>query len=143
MRRSVFLLFALLAGSPSQVGAELEGVTVIAHPTTELESISRAELAKIYMKRLRSWQNGVRARPVDQLPESPVRRAFSEQVLRRSVVNTEVYWKKMIFSGRAVPPPEVESDERVLDYVLRTPGAVGYVSPSVVLDGVLEVRVYN
>ena len=143
MRRGIVILLLLSAGLPGRVGAQLEGVTVIAHPETELQSISRAELAKIHMKRLRFWQNGVRARPVDQSPESEVRRAFSEQVLRRSVVNIEVYWKKMIFSGRGVPPPEVLSDALVIEYVRSTPGAIGYVGESTEAAGLLEVTVYD
>ena len=33
-----------------------------------------------------------------------------------------------IFSGRGVPPPELDSDEAVIRFVLKYPGAIGYVS---------------
>lgn len=141
MRRWILLSLALLAGISGQVGAEVGSIAIIAHPDTQLLSISRVELSKIYLKRLRYWGNGIRALPVDQAPESPARLAFSEQVLRRSVVNTEVYWKRMIFSGRAVPPPEVDSDDKVIEYVRKTPGAVGYVAASAERSGVVEVKV--
>jgi hypothetical protein len=43
-----------------------------------------------------------------------------------------------IFSGRAVPPPELHSDELVTSYVSANPGAIGYVSPG---TDVREIRV--
>ena len=39
------------------------------------------------------------------------------------------------FSGRDVPPPELESDEAVVNYVLEHRGAVGYVSGAAKVRG--------
>jgi len=38
------------------------------------------------------------------------------------------YWQQRIFSGRGVPPPEVDSDADVVRFVLKYRGSVGYVS---------------
>jgi len=38
------------------------------------------------------------------------------------------YWQQCIFSGRSVPPPELDSDEAIVRYVAKYRGAVGYVS---------------
>jgi hypothetical protein len=51
------------------------------------------------------------------------------------------YWQQVIFSGRGVPPPELESDEAVIRYVLRFPGAVGYVSGTADVRGVKVLAV--
>lgn len=115
------------------------GLTIVVHPETEIGSITRAELSKIFLKRLRTWKSGERAVPVDQLLGSPIRQVFSEHVHHRSVINVEVFWKRMIFSGRDVPPLELASDEEVLEYVRETPGAVGYLS-SGDLDGVGRIE---
>ena len=51
------------------------------------------------------------------------------------------YWQQLIFSGRAIPPPELDSDEEVVRYVAKYPGAVGYVSGGSELSGVRTVIV--
>lgn len=132
----LLLWLAFGAQAIAESAAPPPTLTVVVHPETGIGSISRAELSKIFLKRLRTWKNGRSARPVDQSPESDVRREFSRRVHRRDVVTIELYWKRMIFSGNAVPPPELESDERVLEFVRLTPGAVGYVGRSADLDGV-------
>jgi hypothetical protein len=44
------------------------------------------------------------------------------------VAAVKAYWQQRIFSGRGVPPPALDSDQAVLEYVASHPGAVGYVS---------------
>jgi hypothetical protein len=49
------------------------------------------------------------------------------------------YWQQRIFSGRDVPPPELDSDEAVVAFVARSPGGIGYVSAATKLSGVREL----
>lgn len=136
------VLLTLAFGAAAETtGDTRPGAIVVVHPATRVTSIARAELSKIFLKRLRTWQDGQTVHPVDQPPESVVRQQFSRRVHRRGVVNIEVYWKRMIFSGRAVPPRELKNDREVLEFVRGTPGGVGYVSRSAVLSGVRELVV--
>ena len=82
--------------------------------------------------RKNSWSscNGETIRPVDLPPASAIRRRFSSSVLKRSVAAVRSYWQQRIFTGRDVPPPELESDEAVVRYVTKYEGAIGYVAPS-------------
>ena len=137
--QSALLWSVLLLGAATSLSAADPSVAIVVHPDNGIRSVSRSELSKIFLKRLRTWQDGTMAEPVDQLPDSETRRAFTRLVHRRDVVTIEVYWKRMIFSGRAVPPPEVTTDQQVLDFVRSTRGAVGYVSRSTALRGVQRV----
>ena len=49
-------------------------------------------------------------------------------MLKRSVAAVRSYWQQRIFSGRDVPPPEVDTENQVIKYVAGDPGALGYVS---------------
>ncbi len=139
-RALFWVILATFAGAPmltaDQPPGTEDGPVVIVHPATDVSGISRAELSKIFLKRLRTWSSGQIAVPVDQAPQNPARQVFSEKVHGRSVVNIEVYWKRMIFSGRSLPPRELASDTDVLDFVRSTPGAVGYVGSGADLEGV-------
>ncbi len=116
-----------------------DGVAVVVHPNSRISTVSRAELSKIFLGRLRTWSDGTPVLPVDQRPDRTVRERFSRHVHGRSVVTVEVYWKRMIFSGRGVPPRELADDQRVLEYVRDHPGAVGYVGGATMLTGVREL----
>ncbi len=133
----VLMVLAFVASLPVYA----QSIEVIVHPDHDVTSIPKSELSKIFLKRLRTWADGTRAVPVDQVPDSSVRREFTRSVHERRVVNVEVYWKRMIFSGRAAPPPEMADDRTVIEFVRSTPGAVGYVSTLTRLEGVRSLRI--
>jgi len=101
--------------------------------------VDRKFLSEAFLKRTTRWPGGAAIKPVDLGSDSPVRRRFSEDVLNRSVSAVKSYWQQMIFSGRAIPPPELETDEEVVRYVSKHAGAIGYVSGAGDLPGVKVV----
>jgi ABC-type phosphate transport system substrate-binding protein len=134
-------LLALVSGL-SAVGADgRPPFRVITSPNNGVSSLERKFLVDAFLKRATRWPNDELIRPVDLDADSPVRRAFSEDVLKRSVSAVKSYWQQMIFSGRGVPPPELDTDEQVVRFVLRNSGAVGYVSGATSLEGVKIVSV--
>jgi ABC-type phosphate transport system substrate-binding protein len=114
---------------------------MIVNPSNRLASVDRSFLEDAYLKKITRWPNDEVIRPVDLGPGSPTRRAFSEAVVRRSVDAVKGYWQQRIFSGRDVPPPELDSDDDVVRYVLRYDGAVGYVSGTARLGAARVVTV--
>jgi hypothetical protein len=64
-------------------------------------------------------------------------------VLKRSVLVVKTYWQQRIFSGRGIPPPELDSDALVVEYVLKHRGAVGYVSGVCELGGAKVLTVID
>lgn len=127
----IALLSAVVALYPSGERATARASSsfvVIVNPKNPTSTASRDFLSAAFLKRTTRWSDGEAIRPVDQRPSSTVRKAFSESVLKRSVVAVRNYWQQRIFSGRDVPPPELDSDREVVEYVLKNRGAVGYVS---------------
>jgi ABC-type phosphate transport system substrate-binding protein len=114
---------------------------VIVHPENPVSELSRDFLADAFLKRTTRWSNGEALRPVDQRPSSAVRQRFSDSVLRRSVAAVKNYWQQRIFSGRDLPPPEEDSDEAVVEFVINHRGALGYVSGSAKLENAKRVVV--
>lgn len=134
----------LVAGGGARAGAE-EGppaFVVIANAKNPTNGSPREFLSDAFLKKTTRWDDGEVIRPVDLGPASPARRAFSQKVLDRSVAAVRSYWQQRIFSGRELPPPELGSDDAVLEYVQRNRGAVGYVSGTAHLHDVkvLPVR---
>ena len=123
--RATLLLALLLL----QISArDATSYQVVVHPENKLSSVERKFLADVFLKKTTLWPNGEVVRPTDLDAGSLVRERFSQDILGRTVAATKNYWQQMIFSGRDLPPPEFETDDAVIKYVLKFPGAVGYVS---------------
>src|SRR5437773_1278170 len=123
------LLTALVAAVFAQPrSGSTTAYRLITHPANPATSVGRKFLGDAFLKKVTRWPDDQAIRPVDLDPDSPVRKRFSEEVLGRSVAAVKSYWQQIIFSGRDIPPPELDSDEDIIQYVLKHPGAVGYVS---------------
>lgn len=108
---------------------------VIVHPDNPAKAVSKKKVSRLLLKELAKWDGGMSAEPVDLDSKSEIRREFSRNVHGRSVSSIKNYWQRQIFSGRAVPPPEVSNDNAVIAHVKSNPGAIGYVSASARLSG--------
>jgi ABC-type phosphate transport system substrate-binding protein len=140
--RRAFVAAALLgvaSGGVTAAHASDPDFRVIVHSSNGVGSVERDFAADIFLKKVTRWPGGETVKPVDLRSDNPVRRRFSDSVLKRSVGAVRSYWQQRIFSGRDVPPPELESDEAVVAYVARNAGAVGYVSGGTKLNGVREL----
>ncbi len=139
---SSLVLLLLLA---SDLGAAESSSTppylVIVHPDNKHQSLDRKWVADAFLKKTTRWSGDVTIRPVDAKPASSSRQRFSKDILKRSVSSVKNYWQQLIFSGRGTPPPELDSDEAIVSYVLKHPGAIGYVSAAADLKGAKIVDV--
>jgi ABC-type phosphate transport system substrate-binding protein len=142
MRAAILgLLIVLPASAVLGEQAPAAGYVVIVNPRNPAASVDRKFLADAFLKKTRYWPGHEVIHPVDLDPDSPVRRKFAQDVLRRSVPAVKSYWQQLVFSGRDIPPPELDSDEQVVKYVLKFEGAIGYVSATTNLSGVKIVTV--
>lgn len=109
------------------------GVKVVVHSSNAVDSMTKAKIGDLFLKRLTRWENGRAVAPVDQTEKSEARGAFTSEVLAKEVQWVKSYWQKMIFSGRATPPAELSTDAQVLEFVRNNPDAIGYVGESATL----------
>lgn len=128
MRPSILFLAALVLGwgGPSQA----DELLVIAHPGVAVTGLTSEELAAIYLLKTTSWQGGGNIVPVNREAGSNARSIFSGAVLRQPPNALSAYWNQMHFKGK-VPPLVQESDQAVLAFVQKVPGAIGYISATV------------
>lgn len=135
-RRLALSLFLALAAVPaaSRV-AQAQDFVVVIHASNPQTSMQASEVSALFLKRVTRWPDGDRVEPIDLSARSSVRESFSEAVHGKDVAWVESYWNKMIFSGRASPPPEVDNDREVVAFVAATPDAIGYVSHNAALEG--------
>jgi hypothetical protein len=136
------LIAAVLIALASPAFADQPGFHVIVHPANPAVSVDKKFLAEVFLKKKTRWPHEEVVKPVDASSRSAIRARFSVDVLKRPVAAVRRYWQQIVFSGRGVPPPELENEEAIVSYVLKHKGAIGYVSASANLNGakVLQVR---
>ena len=141
----VFVLLAVGLTGPGHVTEAQSGdeFVVIVNAKNPAQQIHKSDLSRFLLKKKSKWDFGARAEPAD-LTDETIRTSFCESVHGRSLASIKTYWQRQVFSGRAVPPPEVDSNEAMVEHVAATDGAVGYVAPGTRLgDGVKVVELLD
>lgn len=122
----ICLLVATTMASPA-FGGDL---AVIVHVDRNVR-LTRAEVAQIYLKQRRFWENGAPIVPVNRNSGSEAREAFARLVFGDAAQRLEVYWNRQYFQG-ILPPATLASDEAVKRFVASERLAIGYISPGLV-----------
>jgi ABC-type phosphate transport system substrate-binding protein len=66
----------------------------------------------------------------------PLREQFLQTFLQQTDAKYTAYWAIRLFVGKGAPPPELSSPAEVVKFVQSTPGAIGYVDESDLVDSV-------
>ena len=131
LTRIVFLLAFLF--TPGVVFAG--DIVVITSPGTAINSLSAKDVRNIYLGRIKSVNN-VTVTPVDLTEETPARAQFMTIIINKSPRQFKSHWVRLVFSGKASPMPVVESEQEVIDWVLKNAGGIGYISESAITNAV-------
>jgi hypothetical protein len=100
-------------------------VIVVSERWQDLEAVELPVLGQLWLGR-RTRLAGRRVDRFDLAAGSPVRRGFTQSVLRRSERELERHWIQQALSGGPLPPREVASAEEVVRHVAGRRGAIGY-----------------
>ncbi len=117
------------------------GYQVIVHPSNAAASMTRVQLADVYLKKQIAWPDGSAIEPVEPPERARARTYFLYDVMNgRSALALKAFWQKKAAAGKT-PPVEKASDEDVVAFVKATPGAIGYVAPTTAVAGVKVVEI--
>ena len=128
MVRALVVLVLSLFAADVKGPAHADSVSVIVNSSNAVHELSSEEVARIFLKKVRTWPDGRMAAPVDQPGTSPVRATFGKQVLGLSLGEQKEYWLTQTLSGRELPPRALDGNAAVLDYVGNQMGAIAYVT---------------
>lgn len=114
---------------------------IITNAKNNVTEVDRKFLSDAFLKKVSRWSNGEAIRPVDRRADSLLRRKFSQAIVNRSVAEVKSYWQQKIFAGYDLPPPELNVDQDIINYVMKNPGAVGYISEDIPVDQLGDIKV--
>lgn len=132
-KKTRWMAWIVLLLAATSAPAQDVAFLVVVHESNPVSSMSKVDVSRMFLKKTTHWESGFKVKPVDQAASSAVRESFSKAILNREVRAIKAYWQKLLFSGRAAPPPELNSDREILEYVRNNTGAIGYVSAAAAL----------
>lgn len=119
--------------------AALSEPVVIIHPNNA-NALDAKVIVKIFLGKEKKFSDGSETIPVNQNPESQTRQDFDKNILGRSTTQVVANWSKLVFTGKGIPPKELENDAEVINLVSTNPSAIGYVDRAAVTDAVKIVE---
>jgi hypothetical protein len=129
-----------LAVASIAAGVRGEELKVIAHSGVGVNEISLDDLRAVFLGTRTSLKHAGPVRPVLGQDHTSLRR-FASTYLGKSIPALETYYRGLIFTGKGTLPVGFASEEEVMAYVARTPGAIGFVRESTPGGPVKTLRV--
>lgn len=123
-------LAACLAAGAAQAGA------VVVATGSKAGAMNADAVKRVFLGR----EAAVGGAPVQVVYQKggATRAAFDKSVLGKAGAELTTYWSRLIFTGKAKAPTEVDGDAAVKAKLASNPGAIGYVSDGAV-DGSVKV----
>ena len=115
---------SLLSGTAA---ADDEIAVIVAQGTPDLK-LNAAMLRDIYLKKIFLDDHDQEFIPLNLPPDHVLRRAFSLALFNKGAQELQNYWNQRYFHG-ITPPYVLASPQAVVQFVAKTPGAIGYVTP--------------
>ena len=136
-RKSTFVLvgWALSLLLSTSVTADA-GVAVIANKNLAVDRLTVSQTKKLWLGKSHTIPGVGKVMVVDQKPENSATKIFYKKVVRKNPNQLKAYWAKVVFTGKGYPPRALDSDEKVISWVAKTPNGLGYVDSSAVNDSV-------
>jgi ABC-type phosphate transport system substrate-binding protein len=116
---------------------------VVVSKDNKLTSLTSDDLNRIFLGKKTLWDSGTRIVPAMPEEESPAGETFLNGTLKKSVTQFRAYWKRLLFSGGGTVPKVFRSNEQLIDFVARQPGAIAVVEASAVNDRVRVLDISN
>lgn len=137
MKRRLIVLTLLMAMTPALCWAG--DVVVIVNPSVPESTLSAKEIKDIYLGKKTSWGNGSKINFV--VLNGDTHDTFLSTFVKKTAAQFNTFWKKQVFTGKGSPPQAFDSNQAMIDFVSRTPGAIGYVSGSADVSNVKTITV--
>lgn len=130
-------LFGLASPSPAA-----DDFVVIVNKANPAESVSAADLRKMFLGEKSTWPSGAKVTAVTPGAETPAYGAAIKRATGMSAADFKRYFIQLSFLGKVVPPPRsLESTAAIAKFVSTYPGAVGCVPSADAGAGVKVLKV--
>ena len=108
--------------------AQQDSLTVIANHKGAPKAMSFKELKAVFKGEKKRWRDGTKIVITLMKTSTPAGAMTTKKVYQMATDELNRYWVTMVFRGQAKAPRSVDSEEELVKFVTKTPGAIGVVS---------------
>ncbi len=129
----VFYKFVVLVGtvflfqSIFMATEMLADICFITNKSVAPNSLTRKEIKEIFTGKRVKWSDKSKINVVIQ-HGTELHKKFTSKYTSRTVSQFEKWWRTLLFTGKGSMPKAFKSEKKLLDYVAKTDGAIGYIS---------------
>jgi hypothetical protein len=126
----------------SGLAASAASLSVVVHPTVEVDELSFTEFRKIIMGDRQFWATGQRIAIIVRAPVADERTVLIERVFKMNEAQYRQYWVAKVFRAEVVSGPRVVlSNEEAIDLVSVIEGAIAVVNTDDVPEGLKVLKI--
>lgn len=101
-------------------------IVLVASKESPIQKLSKTQIKKIYLGRVRTLPNGEKVVAVDNSQED-IKEIFYSKVVGKKGSALKAYWAKLIFTGRGHPPQDLQNDDEIKKWLQDNKNAIGYI----------------
>lgn len=124
MKKTIMLLLMLFFSSV--MASRAGSVIVIANKDVPLTSITTDELQRIFLGKKTTWNGGKKIVPIC-LKNGRSHESFVTSFMDMNPSQFDIFWRQAIFIGTGRPPKLLADEADVVQFIMTTPGGVGYI----------------
>jgi ABC-type phosphate transport system substrate-binding protein len=118
---------AVLAWTLALASGATAEVVAIVGVNSSIKTLTRSQVADIFLGRSVRLADGARPVPFDQPERAAARAAFYDTFAGKTPAQMKAHWSKIVFTGRGQPPAEVPDGQQALTMVAANPNAIAYI----------------
>ncbi|MCG8610831.1 MAG: phosphate ABC transporter substrate-binding protein [Pseudomonadales bacterium] len=121
-------------------GASLADVAVVINPGKDV-TLNERDISRIFLAKMKTFPDGTEIVPVDLPLTSATRQLINSNLINKTESQIRAYWSKLVFTGKGLPPKELESQEAVKQMIASNANVIGYIDAALVDDTVKVVTI--
>jgi ABC-type phosphate transport system substrate-binding protein len=121
------LLFFVLIGFYLKSTGQVNDLQ-LAGNSTGIREISLKECRAIFKGKYSNWKTNEQVIIVLPTSKNDVSQFVAKVIFDGTVKSMQKFWLSLVFQGRSNPPIFLENDQETIQYILKNPGAIGFVS---------------
>ncbi|MCP5046183.1 MAG: hypothetical protein GY940_03365 [bacterium] len=102
-------------------------VVLITNPGTKISSLDKKDVKDIFTGKKTFWDGNCKI-TLAILEGSEVHNVFLRKFIKKTPSQYRNFWRRKVFTGEGKNPKSFKNEARLIDFVARTKGAVGYIS---------------
>ena len=136
----IIIICIFLCFSGTSAMAANQQVVIIANSSVPVDSLSHNGLREVFLGRETIWNNELMVKVVIQ-KESSAHTFFTRKLMHKSPDQFYRYWREQLYLGHSSLPASFNNEKDLIEYVARTPGAIGYVSTAPESNQIKKIRI--